>query len=175
MTHIMIDKETLARTTNCNILSIGACEFDVKTGMVGSRYYASMPFNVPQPGRFIGAETLEWWNDSKRDDARATFNAPTHHVLEEMIQEFHSWLKSFDKVHPWSHGSNFDVAIAEHVFRQLGYEVPWKYSHIRDTRTAISMAGYPKVKRDGHHHHALDDAIHQAKVIGECYKALGIN
>jgi inhibitor of KinA sporulation pathway (predicted exonuclease) len=71
----------------------------------------------------------------------------------------------------WCKGTDFDVPILNNVCKQYGIIPTWKYSAVRDFRTAKKL--FPHIEADpfvGAPHNALDDAINQAlhlrKILG---------
>lgn len=135
-------------------------------------------------------ETVEWWSKQSAE-AQAAFAHPID--LRAGLVAFGKWLMQFDlqtaaiTTYPWfhtdqqmppkcnyslwSHGPAFDPPIAVAAFEACGLPVPWHYRAPRDTRTAFDLAGirdhsawlqqYPGPL--GIDHHALDDAICQAR------------
>jgi hypothetical protein len=130
--------------------------------------------------------TVQWWSEQS-DEAQAAFADPVD--LREGLERFTIWLNSIatpDSVPPsnghgnirlWAHGSHFDPPILAAAYRAVGLPVPWHYRAPRDTRTIFDAAGI-----DDHSawlnahpgplailHHALDDAICQARAVCAAY------
>jgi len=89
-----------------------------------------------------------------------------------MKQELGPVFEMDSKAIVWGNGANFDVAILDNIF---GYEDPWEFWNVRDMRTLVWIAsaiGFDKesIEREGTHHSAIDDAVHQAKVISKAYR-----
>lgn len=131
-------------------------------------------------------DTVQWWSEQS-DEAQAAFANPVD--LAVALRRFSNWLDHMtqhlrpidgdvrrplhkcDVVRIWSHGPAFDPPILAAAFDAVGLPVPWHYRAPRDTRTCFDMAGI-----DDHSawlaqhpgplgiaHHALDDAICQAR------------
>lgn len=135
--------------------------------------------------------TVQWWNDQS-DEARAAFADPVE--LREALIQFGEWLqavrgtphqysmsfKPSDDIRLWSHGSHFDVPILAAAYEAVGLPVPWHYRAPRDTRTIFDAAEIEDHSAwlDEHPgplgipHHALDDAICQARAVCGAYDKL---
>jgi hypothetical protein len=136
--------------------------------------------------------TVQWWNDQS-DEAQAAFANPVD--LREGLIEFAEWLQTVrgsihqysmsfnpsDDIRIWSHGSHFDSPILAAAYRACGLPVPWHYRAPRDTRTAFDLAGIDDHSAHlaahpgplGIPHHALDDAICQARAVCAAYDIIG--
>lgn len=135
-------------------------------------------------------ETVEWWNSPDRAIAAGEpFLNPVD--LRNALHTFADWLHHvsgrIDPYSPgvnyvpvqcialWSHGPAFDVAILAAAYEAVGLPVPWHYRAPRDTRTAFDMAdvgdhsAWMQQFNHGTAHHALDDAISQAKAVCGAY------
>lgn len=153
--NVIIDFETLGTTADCVILSLGAVTED------GDSFYVVFDSNV-QSGRKISPATLAWW-ESQTPEAREVLTESRHGdccTPEDGVKGFLSWLKlsmgENDAV-VWSLGSDFDIAIINHIMGEAGIEPCWKYWNTRCLRTLGAL--YPQVKRPKtNNHNALDDA-----------------
>jgi hypothetical protein len=77
----------------------------------------------------------------------------------------------------WSHGPSFDPPILTAAYKATGLPIPWHYRAPRDTRTIMEAAGMDPHKglepfTTGTHHHALDDAICQARAVCAAYATI---
>lgn len=132
-------------------------------------------------------ETVAWWNDQSAD-AQAAFADPVD--LADGLREFTQWFQiaamqdAMSNLGPgkvcdgrdirlWAHGPQFDMPIAAAAYDACGLPVPWHYRAPRDTRTIFDAAGIEDhsawLKQHpgplGILHHALDDAICQARAV----------
>jgi len=90
-----------------------------------------------------------------------------------MIHDIPRPLDKCDVIRLWSHGAAFDPPILAAAYAAVGLPVPWHYRAPRDTRTAFDMAGITDHSAWlaqtpgplGVSHHALDDAICQARAV----------
>lgn len=138
-------------------------------------------------------QTVQWWNDQSAE-AQAAFADPID--LWQGLMDFRDWiaLLTFDdqpelpvekrtNLRLWSHGANFDPGIMEAAYRACGVPVPWHYRSPRDTRTIFDAAGIDDHSAWlaqhpgplGIQHHALDDAICQARAVCAAYGLMRIS
>lgn len=135
------------------------------------------------------ADTMRWWSEQS-DEAQTAFTDPVD--LREALGRFADWLDTAtlgegDALVPitkrttvrlWSHGAHFDGPILAAAYRACNLPVPWHYRAPRDTRTAFDMAGIEDHSAWlnqhpgplGIPHHALDDAICQARAVCGAYR-----
>jgi hypothetical protein len=184
---ISVDLETWGKRAGFDLRSIGAAPFDIN-GIVD--YSADDYFYTAVDNPIVNEETQErmwalkrdpetvqWWSEQSQE-ARAAFINPVR--LDVGLQLFVDWLDKLVKIHNrpirmWAHGAAFDPPILAEAFEVvLGY-TPWFYRAPRDTRTAFDFAdiddhtGLLKRFNAGVQHHALYDAITQARAITYSY------
>jgi len=190
--NIMLDLETWGLTPGSDIRSIGACVFAPETGLVhdGSlgtiRPFYSATATPEALPLTRDPETVKWWNDQS-EKAQAAFANPAD--LWSACYSFNHWIWSVcgsrerfenwtadEGIRIWCKGPHFDVSILAAIYRAIKMPVPWHYRSPRDMRTVVDIA---KITKDeeramftGTPHHALDDAISQAKVVCEAFKRL---
>lgn len=192
MTHVdvSLDLETWGTRAGCDIRSIGATVFVAHTGAVCTPEhvqtqpgYASGTFYVavdnpwshispdePKYPLWRDPQTDQWWSEQSAE-AQAAFSDPVD--LAAGLQQFATWLRAVGATRIWAHGSHFDIPILEEAYHAVGGKAPWHYRAPRDTRTIFDAAGI-----DDHsgyltsfatagevYHHALGDAIVQARAI----------
>ncbi len=129
-------------------------------------------------------ETVAWWQDQS-DEANAAFADPVD--LRDGLKMFDHWLNNLGTVKVptapgvitiWAHGPQFDCSILAAAYDACGLPVPWHYRAPRDTRTAFDLAGiddhsgFMGMFNTGTHHHALDDAICQAKAVCAAFRVI---
>lgn len=165
MQHVMIDLETLGTSNDSVILSLGAVKFDPNgVGHEDALYMAIDPTSCLAYNLTVDGETLKWWFDPDRDEARHKLMGDTMLDLPTALDAFSRWF-GYTSVPVWGNGSTFDNVILRSAFKAIGYECPWKFWHDRCFRTIKSLPGAQLVQtpRVGTGHHALDDAIWQAQ------------
>ncbi|MCA3696513.1 3'-5' exonuclease [Aquidulcibacter sp.] len=176
-THIMIDLETEGTRAGCAIRQIGAASFNPYTGEVGRKF--EMNLNTEEQYRNLNMdtdpETINWLKalPANIQEAMTRNPQPVGEVIIALI-------RAFDWDHPdmrlWCHGATFDEPILRELIIRFGVEtelkklVPWKYTHVRDTRTILELAGV-KVQRDpSKAHTGLEDCLNQIKAVSEAYR-----
>lgn len=200
MTHVMLDLETWGTEPGCDIRSIGAVVFDLRGGPTEKTFYRAT--ENPQGywgvgtvrGRFFrradhykrkwrldrDERTVQWWSEQS-DEAQAAFTNPVD--VDTALWQFNEWFESLGEgVCVWAHGPQFDVSILGAVYKVCKVPVPWHYRAPRDTRTLFDAAGitdhsawlaqFPDLM--GVQHHALDDAICQARAVSAAWGRLGL-
>lgn len=170
MSHWSADFETLGLQPDTKVLSLGLAKFNIKTGEILDTKLWRFS-NKGQEKRTKTPSTVEWWDKQSAHAKAEAFGG--RQSLHEMMTDV---TEAFDdpKVMLWGNGANFDVAIMDNIF---GYKAPWEFWNVRDMRTMTWMAelvGFDKenIKREGVHHSAIDDAVHQAKVISAAYRQI---
>lgn len=133
--------------------------------------------------------TVQWWSEQS-DEAQAAFADPVE--LKDALAAFTSWLYRIagesgnsiaqrSDLRIWSHGAAFDSPILAAAYEAVGLPVPWHYRAPRDTRTLFDLADVTDHSAWlaqhpgplGLTHHALDDAICQARAVCAAYKRIG--
>lgn len=173
MRNLMVDIETAGRKTNAVILSIGAVKFDPLKCVLGDQFYYTID---SEDSKLWGATTSEstmvWWADQDAE------------VREEAWRgqfQFYETLKAFaefcgNNARVWCNAPAFDHRILRGNYDLLGgmIQCPWHWGSARDMRTVLNFVASFGVRvnleRGGEHHHALDDAIFQARVLLAVYE-----
>lgn len=172
--HVMIDLETMGTKPTAAILTVGAVIFDPVKQLIGDRFYRRVQWDT-NVGRDFDPDTIKWWMAQDEEARREILDEGTE-PLNFVLRQLERWIcdLAYDPL-VWSNGSNFDIAILDNAY---GYHHSgWGFRSIRDMRTVMDLAGLDSncVPFAGTPHHALDDAIHQARCVLEAYKVLGAN
>lgn len=172
-TQVMVDLETLGRDYDAVFVSIGACEFDPKTGEIGRTFYQNVDWQSSlDEGRTLDAGTLEWWM-SQEKEALGAILAPGIPLVEALLN-FAEWLPVSEDLGIWANGPNFDIGKLETAYGIKN--IPWPYWSPRCVRTISQLAeglvGKHDMPFEGTQHNALDDAIYQATYVSKMYQAL---
>lgn len=168
--HLMIDMETLAVSPDAVVLSLGAVHFNPYGNGYGEKIYFRIDLDDQDKlGRLVDPNTLDWW--SKQDPAimEEAFSPDDRISLEDAMNQFHKFAWGCDAF--WSHGATFDLIIIEHIYRQLGKQLPWNYWQLRCTRSLFDIGIDPKMPQNSKHD-ALQDAIRQSVGVQNVYKEL---
>lgn len=174
MTHVMIDLETMGKTSTAAIVSIGAVAFDPAAGTLGESFYRKVDLqDCLDAGLTMDASTVEWW--LKQSEAARAALAAAGTGLFSALHDFWFWLDAaapdIDTRIVWANGASFDFAILANAFRaaDCADTPPWHFWNERCARTLMALArdlyGYKKPKPAGTAHNALDDATFQAQIV----------
>ncbi len=173
MDNVMLDIETLGTSQQAPVISIGACYFTLgNPDQECGDFYRHIDWSDAIKGREVSGETLKWWmvqSDSARDAV-----VQQGSTVREALMDLAEWLGDNSIV--WGNGATFDIAILENLYNQYEIPTPWKFYNVRDVRTVVAIAEDIASKDDvpftGTPHHALYDAIHQAKYVSHLWSAV---
>jgi hypothetical protein len=163
MQDVMLDLETMGLLPGSAIVAIGAVAFDAQTGAMGETFYAGVALQSSlDVGLIVDGDTMQWW--LKQGDAARAPIAHAQDSLEYALKAFAQFVArvgAHAKV--WGNGAAFDNTLLAYAYRNLRRPLPWNFRNDRCYRTLKTM--YPEIviEREGVQHHALDDAISQAK------------
>lgn len=164
---VMLDLETLGLDPGCVILSLGAVEFDAEG--LGDTFYRSINLqSCDDVGLEIDAGTLEWWLEQDETVQGQLFGGEE---LTEVLHEFGQFYDGADEI--WANAPTFDCQILAHAYDAVEAPVPWEFYEERCFRTLKNLPCAADVHRDGDHHDALDDAVHQADVAHLTLRRMG--
>ena len=180
MYDVMIDLETLGTIPGCAIVSVGAIPFD-EFGVDDERtfYRAIMIPEWDTPGLTPDGlhkqpDTIDWWK-IQSEQARQVFTQPTRHTTRSALSELSLYLNGMGSPRIWGNGADFDnpiVAVAAHRVGLDPKEI-WRGYNGRCYRTVKQQFRDVKLRREGVHHNALDDARAQALHMVEICKTRG--
>lgn len=171
-TNFMVDLETMGVNPNDAILSIGIVPFDAKEKKLGKGFYAKVSLeSCHKLGMNIDPSTVMWWLQQDQA-ARGEFKGNYAHMpITDALKEVTNFIKTqseraeIDQLKIWGNGSMMDNALLSAAFDLAGLGVPWSYKSDMCYRTLRALA--PDVKRVEPEiaHHALSDAVAQAKTL----------
>ena len=160
--HVMVDLETLALNQQAVIVSIGLVLFNEHE--ILDTLYIEVDKN-DQPQRTQDPVVLNWWN-KQSDEAKQVLNSKYAVKPLVAIDLINGFLSNNDickdNLHVWGNGSDFDNVILNDFFNDYN-AVSWQFHKNRCFRTIKSIFEVDKPEREGLHHNALDDAIHQVQ------------
>lgn len=181
MTHepvpaISIDIETLGRTPNSVILSIGAVEVNFVLGQVGKGMHVNMdPEEVEFYGMTREPETVRWWNNQSAVARARTFDPGTRVPLKQALQQLTDFIYGYcgkgRTYEIYVNGPHFDIAMLCNAYLAVGLAVPWPFWCVRDYRTLREW--FPEVPAPAKNmgaHDALNDALYQAHHLIAIYR-----
>lgn len=163
--HLMIDIETLDNTPTSAVLSIGAAVFDPQA----KKIIAQQEWFMSQLCGTVSLDTVRWWFDQKPEALSALVNGLRNSAIafDMALRQLAHFAAQHSVKQVWSHGGSFDLPIIRHHSAHHDIKMPWKYWDERCTRTLYAIKGKPTVQREGTHHSAMDDAVHQAQCVME--------
>lgn len=173
--HLMIDLETLGKTPDSVILSIGAVAFEMD-GSTGPEIELFPLVDQQLTNRKIEWDTIVWWM-KQEEKARTSI---TDAVREDSLHNCLLTLDTFCKEHldekfkVWANGAAFDIAMLNHSFDQYKMPTPWSYKNQMDTRTMVYMSKISTRKYDsvGVKHSAIADCKWQISWLIDAYNIL---
>lgn len=169
--HVMIDVETLATQSPVPVLlSLGAVKF---TGTeITDRFHVRIDaVDCERYGLEIEADTVLWWMDDTRQQARTQLHEMPAADLFSALDGFAMWVNLTpepERGSAWSCGSNFDLTKLKAIYQKVGaganvLEWPFPYNREECYRTLKNRFRDVPFQRLGVHHGALDDAESQAQ------------
>lgn len=184
--HYMVDIETLGLGRDPAIVSIGCVRFDPwhqyeHTAL--DEFYGTVVLSHSGSSGTIEPRALYWW--LKQDPAVLMELVPTaiSKNLYNTLRAWRSWIGK-DGREPrdrclWSNGPLFDERILREACERQYITFPFHYRSSRCCRTLADFAvgagfKFPADSGGRRKHHALDDAIYQARGVAEMVKHLGI-
>lgn len=180
-THVMLDLETMGLGPTAAIVAIGAVQFGLTeegAEWLGPSFYRVVKLtSSTEAGGTMDASTALWWL-RQADEARAALLDLQADDLAHALSDFQFWMaglsSSSAQPHPcvWGNGAAFDNVILRGAFERLGMAPPW--SHWDDRCFRTMKREHPQIgppQRQGVHHNALDDAMHQARHLCAIWRA----
>jgi len=154
---VMIDIETLGLEPGAAIVSIGAVEFGPRA--IGESFYESVSReSCEDAGLSVDEGTVDWWQDQPEEARKAIKGG---NELEHTLQVFTEWMTGVDEV--WANSPAFDCELLIEAGKRVGVPMAWEYYQERDYRTLRELPVGGDVSQVGTEHHALDDAMTQAR------------
>ena len=175
----MIDIETLDNKAGAVITQIGAANFDRETGKILSTFSTNVDAASCQKlGMTIGADTVMWWF-AQSNAAMESLCNPIPVPVAEALNRFRQWTADQrkaldDRILIWCHAS-FDFPILSRAFEICNLVVPWGYTHYRDIRTVVDLAGLDLKQyrmAEGQAHNALQDTLNQVKYTADALRII---
>lgn len=182
---VMVDIETLGKTSDATIIQISAIAFDITTGEHLHEFneIADIEKNVNMK---VCGSTLKWWLNTDKELLTKLLNSGDR-SSKELLEYFHLWLVSVvgkgEDTYLWGNGILFDNKIIQHQMEAIGVGYPIFYKNDRDVRTLIELtaqklgvsekelkAVYNNEKY--HAHNAIDDVKYQIDLVCGCYSDL---
>lgn len=182
MKNLMLDLEVLGKNSQAPIASIGCVFFEPSTGELGPRFYTVVNLDSAlEAGGVPDGSTITWWLRQSAA-ARAAIVTDDAVSISDALLALTTFvsrnceLPKYLKV--WGNGAAFDNSILRSAYESCGMAPFWNWFNDLDVRTIVNLGrqvGFDP-KRDmpfeGEPHHALADAIHQAKYVSAIHQHL---
>lgn len=165
--NLTFDLETLGNTHQAPIVQIGSVKFKDSGEIIDTFVrYINIESLSKHPQFKVDYSTLQWWFSQEDLAIKSVMCVEGSISLKQALYEFSQWIgKPSDYVF-WSHAT-FDPPILNFNFLAVGMQNPIPFRAHRDIRTLTHFSGKIEVEREGIHHNALDDCLHQAKYISK--------
>lgn len=159
----MIDLETMGKTGQAAILSIGIAIFN-ESGIKNKFYHKIDLQSCIDVGLKIDASTLIWWLQQSEQARKEFYSEKEGFDIQTSLIYINKFLSEYEDIKVWGNGANFDISILENAFNVCGIDVPWKHNNVRCFRTYKAMSPQIiSIPEDRPAHNALEDAIWQAE------------
>ena len=178
MNDIMLDIETLSTNSNAVILSIGAVQFDLKSGEVGKSFHVKLHTEEQvKNGGVVSPSTAKWWSEQTQEAQDMVFSGERLKMLDA-LKQFNNWIsdnfKDTDDTRMWGNGATFDNVIVRNLYSRCNLPFVLPYWCDTDVRTLTQLEDYDKVKEltgpfIGVKHDAIDDCKHQIRMCKIAY------
>ncbi len=169
--HAMLDLETLATSSRAAICSIAVVRFNARRIAPNPLYLRVELGSCLKAGLEFDPATMVWWLQKPAEAARelwAKHRLPLPVALERVTAYLGA---DATKVLVWGNDPSFDNTILASAYRAVGSEAPWRHYNNRCFRTEKAHYDHVSLQRRGTHHHALDDAITQARHLMRMWRA----
>ena len=159
--HVVLDLETTGTEAGCGILTIGAVTLDLK-----HQFYCRVAPNTNY-GLTESDDTMLWWSKQGFEARFEAIDGPYKRFdLRDALTGFASFLEECGATALVGNGVSFDNVIIRHAIDKLGIAMPAGFDTRKDFcyRTAKKMLPWiPAPEFHGIQHHALCDALHEAR------------
>lgn len=177
---VMVDLETTGTDpSHTAILQLAAVAFNVETGDVSPALF-NASLHMASTRRW-DEDTRSWW--SKRPMVLQSIRAKARPPAEVM-QEFQDWVLKLlqtnnGEVRLWGKPISFEAPFLDSYFKEFGIHNPFNFRTHVDMRTYIrtrldswDISGWEADRKmQGIAHDALNDALHQVKLVLEATHA----
>ena len=173
--HVVLDLETTGTEAGCGILTIGAVTLDLK-----HQFYVRVVRGCDGDDGLVDSEaTMLWWSKQSTVTYDEAFNSTYRRFdLRDALTGFASFLEECGATALVGNGVSFDNVIIRHAIDKLGIAMPAGFDTRKDFcyRTAKKMLPWiPAPEFHGIPHHALYDALHEARHLNLILNELDLN
>jgi len=185
---VMVDIETLGKSSHSTIFQISAIAFDMEDGGTYSEFNQIADIEQNKLPLHVDGSTLKWWLDTDADLLRKLLHKGNLSSYD-ILYNFKMWLLVLqeeygkENVFLWGNGIIFDNKMIQHQLDSIGEEYPIYYRNDRDVRTLMELA----CKKTGMTekqvksqvdttgltpHDAYDDVVRQIRQVRHYYKLI---
>lgn len=172
----MLDLETMGTEPGCAIVSIGAVQFDLLTGKLGKKFYASIDLSsCLNVGLTVSGSTIMWWMQQGPEARAKLLENPTH--IMEALTEFTKWVQSvfgydISAYNIWGNSAAFDCGILSAAYDKLHLARPYSPWNERCFRTVKGLFPRNLPKKDSTKaHDPIYDCEYQITVLSTIIKS----
>ena len=179
--NILFDLETLGTNFNAPIVQIGALKFD-NEGLILSQFCINIDLSSLDEYNFESDfDTIKWWLSNPKKTIKSVFlNSKDN--LEEALLKFYNWFKldlELSNVNFWCN-KDFDLPIINNAYKETKLNLSIPYINTFDLRNIkhyfdLNNFDIYSIKRTGKHHNALDDCLHNHKIVSKYIKEISNN
>ena len=174
--HVMVDIETMGTKSGSVILSIGAVQFDLKTGETGKTFEINISMDDSiKHGLKTDVSTIIWWM-KQSDEARKRFTDRPGVGLIGALHMFSDFILKCggEECEIWGNSARFDLGLLQDAYNKIDTKIPWHYRNERCVRTLYSLypAAMMLIEFEGTPHTPVDDCKHQIKCCSAVYNSL---
>ena len=175
--HLMVDIEAMGNESCSVICSIGAVEFNIKTGEIGRKFYVKVSIqSCLDLGLKVNGETIEWWMNQS-DEARKEVTTETLNI-GDALYKFRLFLQDIgtENLCLWGNSVRFDMGLLEDAYKAKRQPIPWNFRNERDVITLVAFA--PELKanaeKTGTKHQPIDDCLFQIKYCSAIWNKINL-
>lgn len=170
---VMVDIETTGtQPETTNIIQIAAVRFNLKEGTICPKFFDRCL--IPTSTRFWDESTRQWW--STMPETLASINQRMEPAARVM-KAFSEWGEGGGTF--WAKPITFDYTFLASYFREFEVLNPFNFRRAMDQNSFIRARHFPdeppKYEKElefvGTAHNAIEDVLHQIKVVMTCYQA----
>lgn len=176
---VMVDLETMGIGSDAAIVAIGAVGMDMDRNEVDSGtppFYTTVDLaSSVEAGGVMDVSTVLWWLQQSEAARKEVYERSVARPLHEALFAFSHWYTTIKGYNVWGNGAGFDNIVLRTAYIKSKIPAPWKHTQDRCYRTINAEYGkFVTVPEEGTKHHALDDAIYQARRLLEINKRIRI-
>lgn len=176
---VMIDLETMGIGSGAAIVAIGAVGMDMERNEVDSKtppFYTTVDLaSSVAAGGVMDVSTVLWWLQQGETARKEIYEQSVARPIQAALFAFTHWYNTIEGNNVWGNGAGFDNVVLRNAYIRATIPIPWGHEQDRCYRTVNAEYGkFITVPEEGTKHHALDDAVYQARRLLEINKRIRI-